>query len=145
MRIERSIEIAAPPGVVWEVFSDVERWHEWTASITSVTRLDDGPFGLGSRARVLQPMIRPAVFEVTEFNPGRNFVWRTTNGGISAVANHVVEAAPGGTRVAVSLEFAGWPLVLFAPWIRWLTNRYFKMETEGLKKRSEERVGARTG
>ncbi len=143
--IERSIDIAAPPDVVWEVFSDVERWHEWTASIKSVTRLDEGPFGVGSRARVLQPLIQPAVFEVTEFNLGRNFTWRTKNGGISAVANHLVEGAPVGTRVTISLEYSGAPLILFALWIRWLTNRYFKMETAGLKKRSEQRAGVRPG
>ncbi len=137
MYIERSIDIAAPPERVWAIFSDVERWHEWTASVTSVTRLDDGPFGVGSRARVVQPKINPAVFEVTEFNAGRNFVWTTTNGGVRAVANHRVEPAPGGTRVTISLDFAGFPLLFLGWWVRRLTNRYFTMETEGLKRVSE--------
>jgi uncharacterized membrane protein len=135
--LERSIEIAAPPDRVWTIFSDVERWHEWTASITSVTRLDDGPFGRGSRARVLQPQLRPAIFEVTEFNPGRNFTWETSNGGIKAVARHVVEPAPLGTRVTISIDFRGWPLIFLGWWIRRLTTRYFILETEGLKRRSE--------
>lgn len=142
MYIERSIDIAADPAIVWNVFADVERWHEWTASIKSVTRLDDGPFGAGSRARVLQPLIQPAIFEVTEFNPGKNFIWTTRNGGISAVANHMVEAIPGGTRVTISLTFSGFPLLFLGPWVRWLTNRYFRMETEGLKRRSEANAGA---
>ena len=137
MYIERSIDIAADPAVVWAAFADVERWHEWTASIKSVTRLEDGPFGVGSRARVLQPLIQPAVFRVTEFSPGDHFTWTTSNGGISAVANHRVEAIPGGTRATISLEFTGFPLLILGLWVRWLTNRYFRMETEGLKRRSE--------
>jgi uncharacterized protein YndB with AHSA1/START domain len=142
MHIERSIDIAAPPALVWSIFIDVERWHEWTASITSVTRLDQGPLAVGSRARVLQPLIRPAVFEVTEFTPGRSFAWSTSNGGVRALANHVVEPAPGGTRATISLDFQGFPLVFLGWWVRWLTDRYFTMETEGLKRRAEEQGGA---
>lgn len=141
MYIERSIDIAAPPERVWAVFSDIERWHEWTASVTSVTRLDEGPLRVGSQARVLQPKIRPAIFEVTELNPGRSFKWQTSNGGIAAVANHVVEQAPGGTRVTISLDFRGFPLLFFGWWVRWLTNKYFTLETEGLKRRSEAAAG----
>jgi carbon monoxide dehydrogenase subunit G len=50
MKIEMSTEIDAPSERVWEVMSDVERWHEWTPSITSIERLDEAPFGAGSRA-----------------------------------------------------------------------------------------------
>jgi uncharacterized protein YndB with AHSA1/START domain len=135
--LERSIDIAAPPERVFAIFSDVERWHEWTASITSVTRLDSGPFGLGSRARVVQPQLSPAVFEVTEFNTGRNFVWTTTNNGVRAVANHRVEPAAGGTRVTISIDFSGWPLLILGWWVRRITQRYFTMETEGIKRRAE--------
>jgi uncharacterized membrane protein len=141
MYLERSIDIAAPPERVWAIFADVERWHEWTASITSVTRLDEGPFGVGSRARVLQPRIRPAMFEVTEFNPGRNFMWKTTNGGVSALANHLVESVPGGTRVTISIDFRGFPLIFLGWWVRRLTNKYFILETEGLKRASEAGAG----
>ncbi|MCC6237829.1 MAG: SRPBCC family protein [Dehalococcoidia bacterium] len=138
MYVERSIDIAAPPEVVWAVLADVERWHEWTASIESVQRLDAGPFGLGSRALVRQPRLRPATFEVTEFNPGRNFVWTTRSGGLDAVADHRVEAVPGGTRATISLRFTGALLLVFGWWVRRLTERYFTMESEGLKRRSEQ-------
>ena len=137
MHIERSIDIAAPPERVWAVMSDVERWHEWTASITSVSRLDDGPFGVGSRALVVQPKLRPATFEVTEYNAGRNFTWKTATSGLTAVAGHVVEPQAGGTRATIALDFTGVPLLLLGWWVRRITNQYFTMETEGLKRRSE--------
>ena len=137
MHIERSIDIAAPPEHVWAIFSDVERWHEWTPSVTSVTMLDPGPLRLGSHARVIQPRLGPATFEVTEFNPGRNFTWKTASGGVTAIASHLVEPAPTGTRVTISLDFTGFPLLFLGWWVRRITNRYFTMETEGLKRRAE--------
>ena len=38
---------------VWAVMSDIERWHEWTASITGIQKLEPGPLAVGLRARVL--------------------------------------------------------------------------------------------
>ena len=65
-----SVDVQAPPSAVWAVMSDVERWHEWTASITSVTRLDPGPLAIGARAHVRQPKLRPADFIVTSDDLG---------------------------------------------------------------------------
>jgi uncharacterized protein YndB with AHSA1/START domain len=42
MEIERIIDIDAPPERVWTVMTEVERWPEWTASVTGVALLDKG-------------------------------------------------------------------------------------------------------
>ncbi len=73
MDIERVIDIAAPRDQVWAAMSDVERWPEWTASVTSVERLDREPFGVGSRARVRQPRLPAAIWTVSALEPGHSF------------------------------------------------------------------------
>ncbi|HRE03530.1 MAG TPA: SRPBCC family protein, partial [Ilumatobacteraceae bacterium] len=73
--LTNSIVIAAPAAVVWNLTIDVANWPSVTPTMTSVERLDDGPFGIGSKARVKQPMQRPTTWTVTEFDPERRFAW----------------------------------------------------------------------
>jgi uncharacterized protein YndB with AHSA1/START domain len=35
MDIERFVDIAAPPEKLWTVVTGIERWSEWTTSVTS--------------------------------------------------------------------------------------------------------------
>jgi carbon monoxide dehydrogenase subunit G len=140
VRIERTIDIDAPPEIVWAVMSDVERWHEWTASITGVERLDGGAFGVCSRARVRQPGFAPAVWRVTEFTPLRGFTWGMRSLGAHAVGDHRVVAKDGGSSVTLSVDMDGWLLRLFARRLGELTRRYVETEAQGLKKRCEERA-----
>lgn len=70
--MERSttVDVAAPADVVWEVLVDVERWPEWTDSVTSVQALDDGPLTVGSRVEVAQPKIPLGTYTVPPSSPG---------------------------------------------------------------------------
>ena len=132
-----SIDIDAPPERVWSVISDVERWHEWTASITSIERLDDGPLRIGSRARVRQPQLPENRFEVTALEEGRGFSWVSTSPGLRGVGHHWIEPASKGCRVTLGVDFRGplaWPISLL---YGRLTQRYIEMEAAGLKRRSE--------
>jgi Polyketide cyclase / dehydrase and lipid transport len=75
MGFKVSITISASHERVWEVLTDVERWPEWSPSMTKVTRFDSGPFMMGSQARIKQPRLSPMVWTVTEMTPGWSFVW----------------------------------------------------------------------
>ena len=140
MRFERSIEIDAAPEHVFAVYADVERWPEWAPSVTSVQRLDAGPFRVGSRARVRQPRLPVAVWEVTELAPDRWFTWVARGPGVRTVGTHSVVVADEGGRpvtATASLEQTGplgWVIGMLT---RRLTDRYLDLEVKGLKARCE--------
>lgn len=139
MRFEATIEISAPAQRVFDVYSDVERWPEWTESVTSVQRLDDGPLRVGSRARIKQPRLPTAEWEVTDIEPGRSFTWTARGPGIITTGSHVVARTDreGQVTATASLEQAGafgWLLGLLT---KRLTDRYLQIEVRGLKARCE--------
>ncbi|EAP98542.1 hypothetical protein JNB_00200 [Janibacter sp. HTCC2649] len=134
-----TVDIAATPERVWEVMTDVERWPEWTDTVTSVTRLDEGPLAVGSKARVEQPKLPPTEYTVTEVEPGRSFTWVAKGPGVLTMARHSVEAqSGGGTRALLSVEQTGLlGVVMGRLFFKGLTDRYLALEAAGLKARSE--------
>jgi len=134
-----TVDIRATPQRVWAVLSDVEGWPDWTASVRSVDRLDAGPLAVGSRARIRQPKLLPAVWRITSIEKGRSFTWVTRSLGLSVTAHHGVEATPDGSRVTLSIRFDGLLAPLVALLTHRLNNRYLGLEGAGLKRRSEER------
>jgi uncharacterized membrane protein len=139
VRFTSSIDIDAPPARVWEIWSDVERWPQWTASVSRVQWLESGPLAVGRRARVEQPKLRPAQWLVTELEPGRRFVWVSKSPGLRATATHEVEPRGAGSRAVSTILFAGPIGWLVARVWGSLTQRYMDLEGEGLKARSEGR------
>jgi len=130
-------EINASPEHVWNILADVRRWPEWTSSMSKVEPLDDGPLGIGSRVRVLQPKLRPAIMTIAEWQPGRGFVWVAKNPGLVAVAEHQLTPVPSGCVVALGVIYKGLLSSLVSFFAGSLTKRYIELEAAGLKARSE--------
>ena len=138
--IEQSItvEIAAPAERVWEVLTDVEQWPEWTETVTSVKRLDEGPLRPGSRARINQPKIPETEYVVTQLDPVRAFTWVASGPGVTTTARHDVEALAGGrSRVKLAVKQGGWLGSAMGRFYRGRTDRYLASEADGLKSRCE--------
>jgi hypothetical protein len=129
-------DIPAAPERVWGILADVERWPEWTPSVTRITRLDPGPLAVGSRARIHQPRLLPATWRIVELAEGRRFTWVTGSPGIRAVAEHSVEPIDRGSRVTLSVRFEGLLASLVARLTRDLNRRYLELEAAGLRQRS---------
>ena len=141
MIVEDSIEIGAPPTVVWDVFTDVERWPTWTASVTSLRAMDGG-LDVGNRFRIKQPRFPRLTWTVTAVTPGSSWSWASTTPGNTTVASHWVEPIDGGARTLVRqrIDQRGPGGALVGRLARGLTQKYLRLEAEGLKAASERRA-----
>ena len=129
--------LAAPRAGTWAVLPAAERWPEGPDPVPPVPRLDRGALGVGSRVRIEQPRLRPAVWTVTEWSPVDGFVWTWSSPGLSISAAHRVTGPAAPSRATLAIDVAG----LLAPVISFvygrLMRRYLAMEAAGLKSRSE--------
>lgn len=133
--------IDSPVQPVVDVLFDVARWPEWTPTVDHVERLDDGPLRVGSRAKVRQPKLPRATWEVTEVVPGRSFTWEAGGPGLKTIGRHEVVPDGEGCRVTLSIEQTG-PMGPVAARIwRVLTQRYIELEAESLDARVTRRTG----
>lgn len=138
MNVENEIHIDTSPAVVWAVTRDVERWPEWTPTMTSVKRVGEGPFGLGSRARIKQPGQAEADWVVTEFAAPRRFAWQTRRAGLRMTASHEITAEGEGTRNTLRIGAEGILALLLWPLLRPAMRRALAQENRGLKSRCEQ-------
>lgn len=136
MHFTISVDIDADPQRVWDTLMNVERWPEWTASMTKVTRLDAGPLGPDSRVRIEQPRMPPAVWQVTRFEPPVFFTWISERRGLRTEASHrLVQRPVRGVELEVAQTGSlAWLLSLL---YGRLTRRYVGMEAQGLKRSCE--------
>lgn len=141
-RTSDSIDIDAPIDVVWSVYSDVERWPDWTASVTSVSLAPGGPLAIGSRATIKQPRLPRVEWTVTALEPDHEWVWENKSPGAVSVAAHSVRALDDGrTHVELWIDQRGVVGRAVGLLVRRMTRRYLRMEAEGLKRRSEALAG----
>jgi uncharacterized membrane protein len=134
------VDINAPADRVWAVIRDIERWPEWTPTVTSIQKISSGPLAVGSRAVISQPKLLPATWEVTELeDDNRTFTWITRRPGMLLTGRHSVAITRDGSRATLSLQFSGPLGGLFARLTRSLSERYLALEAGGLKQRAEGR------
>ena len=139
MFTEDAIEIDAPPQLVWDVFSDVEHWPEWTSSVTSLVGLDGPALAVGKRFTIKQPGMSKLVWKVTEIDPGSSWTWVQRSPGVNVTARHYVSAQPDGrTLVRQQLDQRGALGALVGRLMVKKTKRFLELEAHGLKARSEQ-------
>jgi|GEM_PF-198586 len=103
---EHSAESKADPGRVWECYTDVDLWRQWSEGVESSEL--DGEFETGSKGRVKAPSLPSTRFELLDVEPERRFVTKTKLPGGSLLLDHMLEPAEGGgTRITHKLSFDG--------------------------------------
>ncbi|MBX6766149.1 MAG: SRPBCC family protein [Actinomadura rubrobrunea] len=139
MRHEVVTTVRAPAELVWETIVSVERWPEWTPTVTAARRLDDGPLRVGARTEVAQPGQPSRVWVVTELRDGASFTWSSGGRALRLTAGHAVRPGEDG-EVAVALSFAvSGPLAPLAALTAGRTiRRLLDTEAESLKRWCEK-------
>lgn len=139
MHLEKTVDAEADLASAWTAITDVRTWPRWTASVTSVELLDEGPLRLGSRARLRQPRMRPLVWQVTALADQREFTWTSTSPGVRTVGRHLISPnGDGSTRITLELHQTGPLAGLIGALVGRRTVRYLDLEAAGLKAASED-------
>lgn len=138
MGFEVVIAISASTQRVWTSLIDVEHRPEWTPSMTSVVRLGEGPFTVGSQARITQPRLGTMLWTVTELTEGRSFVWQATRPGVHLVAgHHLVPSGAGIVNLTLTVQQRGLVGRALEPLTRKAARRYVELEAQGHKLAAE--------
>jgi len=133
-----TIDISAPPPLVWKIMSDVVNWPQWTPTVRKVHRKDSGPLRVGSAAWVFQPKIPPARWRVTWVEEGHGFIWIAYAPGAKVTGSHLIEGTPTGSRVILSLTYTGVFASLMSRITASINDLYLGLEGAGLRKKCEE-------
>jgi uncharacterized membrane protein len=131
------VDIDAPAHRVFQTLCDVERWPQWTPTMQSVQRMDDGPFAVGSQTRVIQPKLRPAVWQVSAMDADANFTWVSKSPGLRLEAGHKVQSAGAGCCVLLTFAMSGALSSVAGLVYGRLIAEYVNTEAQALKERCE--------
>lgn len=103
---EGTIEVKAPPPLVFAVATDTERWPEFFPMLTSVTVDPPGPLAVGTLIVDTYGSGDESVeidYIVTELQPGRRIVIETTKYGL-AIGMEISAAASARMAGATTLQ-----------------------------------------
>ena len=137
MKLENRKQIDAAQSDVWSVTENIERWPQWTPTVDSVKRLDDGPFDVGSVALLKQPGLPATEWRVTAMTRGQGFTWEARSRGIRMVATHELVPTGIGTESILRIEMSGLAAILMWPLIRASVRKSLEQENAGLKAECE--------
>jgi uncharacterized membrane protein len=142
MRWTNTLAMNAPADLIWELNTDVERWPTCTPTMQSVARLDDGPFRVGSHARIKQPGQRTAIWTVTRMIPGQEFSWQSKRRGLVFTGTHRVETPGPETRNTLEFEVTGPLSRAFGLLFGMAVRRSLRLENAGFKTEASHNTSA---
>ena len=102
-RTERTIEVNAPVGVVFELYSDFEKFPEWMKSIKEVRKTGERTTHWTADAPLVSVEWEA---ETTALEPDRRLAWHTIKGDVQMEGEVTFEeAGPEMTRMHFSLAY----------------------------------------
>lgn len=133
MRVVERVVTSARPEFVWRVLADVEHWRDWTPTVIEIKPLGGTRLERGARYRVVQPKLRPAIYEVTEYVPDQRFTWQQRFAGGALIADHRMTSFDGETEVELSFSSQGLLANIVATLFSKTIVQYVATEARSLK------------
>ena len=108
MRVAESIQVSAPPELVWAHVSDPERYLHFMSGVTRWSVDGERASGLGARYRMLLRVGSAEVgglIEVVEFKPARDMAWVSVTGVDQRGRWRIREREGGCAHVELRLQY----------------------------------------
>jgi len=111
MRIERSIEISAPPEKIWPFLIEPEKIMQWFTLLKKFEYTGEQRSGVGTPFYYEEkngPMLMKLSYEVTEWVENEKLAFRMTSGPASTSRDDqvwAIEATPSGSRFTCTEDF----------------------------------------
>jgi len=110
-RIEKSIEIKAPPEKVWEVLA-LDRWSEWMdgwkdGEYTSEVRKPKDKYRVGALAHITEHAARTRIkydFEITESLENEKITFRSKSMGYTLIT-YILKPVEEGTKLTYAMDY----------------------------------------
>ena len=121
--IEHSAESKASPESIWERYTDVEMWREWSKGVEESEL--DGEFENGSTGKVKPPNLPRSSFELVDVEPERRFTTETKFplGSGTIRIEHEVEPSDGGSRITHRASIDGPLDFVWSRTVGWIVKR----------------------
>jgi uncharacterized membrane protein len=106
-RVEHTFTVEAPPTVVFEYLTDLEKGPVWQSSLLEAHLSPEGPIHKGTEISEVRKFLGRKIestVEVTEFEPDRLFGGRVLSGPVPWEFLYRLEEADGSTRVDFHME-----------------------------------------
>lgn len=134
---EHSAESEAPPAGVWERYTNVDEWREWSKGVEESSL--EGEFEVGSQGTSKPPNLPKSRFELIEVEPERRFVSKSKLPGGTLRLEHMIEPANGGTRITHRAKFEGPLSVVWIPVVGRIIKRELPDSVERLAELAVEK------
>jgi len=138
MQVVERVITSARPEVVWQILADVEHWRDWTPTVTEIKPVGSTGMKPGARYRVMQPKLRPAIYEVTNYVPGQRFTWEQKLPGGALIADHQIVPSGAGSEVELSFTSRGLLADIAAALFAKTIAQYVATEAHSLKTYSDK-------
>jgi polyketide cyclase/dehydrase/lipid transport protein len=140
--LTNTIEIAADHEAVFAFVSDLRNETRWNPDCRAVTKLSDGPIGLGARYRASWKGSPELIVECVAYDAPRS--WTNTNGGPISITSTftITPTATGSTLTSVFVIEPHGLGVAFAPLFRQKMSRAIPRHLATIKALLEGRAAA---